>query len=236
MNAAARRVRKAAAKAGITPVTILYVRVSTDEQVDSGASLTEQEARLISHARNAGWEYVVIRDPGVSGKSLNRPGITEARQMLADGRADRLIAIALDRISRSVIDVSALMAESVEQGWSLVSVREVIDTGTPMGRAFVQIAAVFAELERGLIGERVKAGMAQRKHEGGHMGRHSTLDRASAERARELAATLSIPAVAAQMTTEGKWATPRGSIVWTASSVRNALRANLDPPPKHVRD
>jgi DNA invertase Pin-like site-specific DNA recombinase len=82
----------------------------------------------------------------------------------------------LDRISRSVSDVSGLMTRSVEEEWGLVCLRESIDTSTAMGRAFVQIAAVFAELERGLVSERTKAGMAQKKLEGSVFGKPSKLD------------------------------------------------------------
>ena len=133
------------------PLALGYIRVSSTEQIEAGASLDSQRAVLASKADIMGWDIEIIDgDAGISAKDITgRPALTIALARLAAGDADYLVAAALDRISRSVSDVSGLMTRSVEEEWGLVCLRESIDTSTAMGRAFVQIAAVFAELERG---------------------------------------------------------------------------------------
>ena len=160
------------------PLALGYIRVSSTEQIEAGASLDSQRAVLAGKAEVMGWDIEIIDgDAGISAKDITgRPALTTALARLAAGDADYLVAAALDRISRSVSDVSGLMSRSVEEEWGLVCLRESIDTSTAMGRAFVQIAAVFAELERGLVSERTKAGMAQKKLEGSVFGKPSKLD------------------------------------------------------------
>lgn len=217
-----------------------YLRVSTDEQAEDGASLAAQQSQLQNYADARGWYVVWLPDAGWSGKSLDRPGISEALTLLSAGQADVLLAVALDRISRNVGNVAALMEASLVERWSLVTLRESIDTGTAMGRAFVQIAAVFAELERGLIAERVKAGMAQKRDEGGHMGRRTALppDVINAIRQKRSAgvpyARIAAELTASNVPTPGRRKNDPGA-VWTVSSVQNALRVNPDPPSKRER-
>lgn len=218
-----------------------YLRVSTEEQADEGASLASQQSRLQAYADVRGWYVVWLSDPGWSGKSLDRPAITDALHYLATGRADVLLAVALDRISRNVGDVADLMEASLAEHWALVTLRESIDTSTAMGRAFVQIAAVFAELERGLIAERVKAGMAQKRAEGEHMGRRTAIPRAIVDRIRSQRA-VGVPygRIAAELNSEsvptpGRRRDAPGAF-WTRSSVQNACRVNPDPPRKPERN
>ena len=82
----------------------------------------------------------MARPHRVGHELAQRPALTAALHRLDDGDADVLLATALDRVSRSVYDVAALMRRSVDEDWLLVTLRDNIDTGTAMGRAFVQIA------------------------------------------------------------------------------------------------
>jgi len=210
-------------------IALAYLRVSTDEQADSGASLPAQRAQLQSYADSRGWYVVWVTDAGKSGKDLDRPGVQYALSELRAGHADVLLATALDRMSRNVADVATLMRDSLSQHWALVSVRESIDTSTAMGRAFVQIAAVFAELERGLIAERVRTGMAQKRAEGWHMGRRTALSpeviaRISADRH----AGIPWQHIADALSADGI-PTPTGNPVWSVSSVQSAFSVNPSP-------
>ena len=209
------------------PLALGYVRVSTDEQATNGGSLAGQETALRDYAERQGWDVEIVSEPGLSGKTLSaRPGITAALDRLARSEADHLLAIGLDRISRSVRDVADMMDRSVRERWGLVTLRENIDTTTPMGRAMVQMAAVMAELERGLISERTKAGMAAKRDAGGPApGRRPTLAalvpamRAAALRTDGMA----LSEIGATMRTEG-WQTSTGRDDWTEPSVRSALK------------
>lgn len=235
-----RRRRRAAART--RPLALLYTRVSTDEQAEDGASMAAQLAALQSFATIHGWDTQAIEDAGVSGKSLDRDGMRGALDMLTAGEADILAAVRLDRLSRDLHDISGLMKRSVDEEWALVTIHGSVDTSSAMGRAYVHMAGLFAELERGMIGERTKAGMAQRKLDGGHMGRHTALPLAVIERIRELRAgtsngngkPLSYPQIAQILTHEGV-PTATGCAAWGESSVRSALRVNPTPPPKKVR-
>jgi DNA invertase Pin-like site-specific DNA recombinase len=223
-----------------TLIALAYTRVSTDEQASDGASLASQGAALATYADLRGWSVVPVSDPGVSGKNLDRPGMTYALSELAAGNADVLLATALDRMSRNVADVAHLMQASLDQGWALVSVRESIDTSTAMGRAFVQIAAVFAELERGLIAERVKAGMTQKRLDREHMGRRTRIapwvlakihtHRDNGWSYAEIAQWLMVTGVPSP----GRYALSPGS-TWSVSSVQSALSVVPDPPAKGQR-
>lgn len=104
-------------------------------------------------------DLAVYEDEGFSGKNLDRP---QLRRMLQDMRADRpdcLVCYRLDRISRSVGDFAALIEQLNRWGVSFICIREKFDTGTPMGKAMMYIASVFAQLERETIAERVRDNM-----------------------------------------------------------------------------
>ena len=78
-----------------------YVRVSTEEQSDSGAGLEAQRRAIAAECKRRGWQLVeVIEDAGFSAKDLKRPGIREALRVLEEGDAKALVAAKLDRRSR----------------------------------------------------------------------------------------------------------------------------------------
>ena len=112
-----------------------YVRVSTDEQTSSGAGLEAQRAAILAECERRGWHLVeVIEDAGYSAKDLKRPGVQEALRVLDAGDASALVVAKLDRLSRSMIDFTALMATAQKQGWALVALDCAVDTTTPGGR------------------------------------------------------------------------------------------------------
>lgn len=104
-------------------------------------------------------DMTVYEDEGFSGKNLDRP---QFQKMMRDIRADKpdcLVCYRLDRISRNVSDFAALIESLNDQGIAFVCIREKFDTGTPMGKAMMYIASVFAQLERETIAERVRDNM-----------------------------------------------------------------------------
>src|SRR6478609_6184968 len=155
--------RKSRKPARVRPLALMYVRCSTAEQATTGATLAAQQAALATFAAAKGWVTELVSDPGISGKSIDRPGMNGAIQRLDAGDADILLAVRLDRLTRSNQDLLTLMDRSASNGWSMATTDGALDTSTAMGRAMAKMASVFAELERELIGERTKAGMAQRK-------------------------------------------------------------------------
>src|SRR4051794_28677833 len=91
------------------PRAIGYCRVSTGEQVNSGAGLDAQRAVLTQEAARRGWELQLVVEEGLSAKDLNRPALRKALLRLDAGEADVLMVSKLDRLSRSVKDFGGLL-------------------------------------------------------------------------------------------------------------------------------
>jgi len=150
---------------------ILYCRVSTDEQVETGASLDSQEKALVLEAMRRGFEFEVVREEGKSGKNIQgRDKLVEALDLLDKHKADVLMAVRLDRLSRSVSDVSSLMGRSKRKGWGIILSGEALDT-TATGKLKTHMEAVVSEYERDIISTRTREAMAQMKSEGVTFGR-----------------------------------------------------------------
>ncbi len=98
----------------------------------------------------------VFEDEGFSGKNLNRPMFKSMMDIELKNPFDLIIVYRLDRISRNVGDFSTLIDTLNGLHTSFISIKEQFDTSTPMGRAMMNIAAVFAQLERETIAERIK--------------------------------------------------------------------------------
>jgi DNA invertase Pin-like site-specific DNA recombinase len=139
---------------------------TTDQNVEM------QLAALREYAERRGWqvaaEYV---DHGSSGSREKRPALD---RLMADARRramDAVVVFRFDRFARSVSHLARALDEFRALGIEFVSLHEAIDTSTPMGRAMFHIAGAFAELEREIIRERVKAGLANAKRRGRKVGR-----------------------------------------------------------------
>jgi len=199
---------------------ILYCRVSTDEQVETGASLDAQENALVLEAMRRGYEFTVVREEARSGKSIvGRDKLVEALELLDKHQADVLMAVRLDRLGRSVSDVSALMGRSRRKGWGIILSGENLDT-TATGKLTTHIQAAAAEFERDLISTRTREGMQQRKSEGAVFGRVvETSFLPTYERVLAMFASgQSLNAIARTLNDEGV-ATAKGA-KWYASTVR----------------
>src|SRR4051794_460309 len=98
-----------------------YVRVSTNEQADSGIGLESQRAAIRIDCERRGWQLVALLEDAASGKSLDRrPGLARALELIErrDG-ADVLVVAKLDRLSRSLLDFASLMERARRKGWSI---------------------------------------------------------------------------------------------------------------------
>ncbi len=153
-----------------------YCRVSTEEQAVSGLGLAAQESAIRRECKRRGLPLLAVHtDAGLSAKNLARPALKAALDALDAGEGSVLMVAKLDRLTRSVHDATGLMAASERGRWGLVALDAPVDTTTPQGAAMAQVLAVFAELERRLIGERTKAALAVRRSQGARLGRPQTL-------------------------------------------------------------
>lgn len=143
-----------------------YIRVSTDEQAESGYSLAAQERAIRAYCETYGLELLGIEsDEGLSAKNLKRPGVHRA---LDHGVG--LVVWRLDRLTRSLRDLSVLL-EGPFSTRALHSVQERLDTTTATGRLVVNMLGSVAQWEREVISERTKAGMAEARRQGVRLGR-----------------------------------------------------------------
>jgi DNA invertase Pin-like site-specific DNA recombinase len=147
----------------------IYLRVSTSKQ-DTENQLRE----LIAVAERSGWEVVgIYEDVGISGaKGRNqRPGLDAMMKAVNAKEFDMVAAWSVDRLGRSLTDLLGILQELHEKGVDLFLHQQGLDTSTTAGKAMFQMLGVFAEFERGIIRERVNAGLARARAKGIKLGR-----------------------------------------------------------------
>ena len=153
----------------MTKRVALYLRVSTD-----GQTTKNQKLELEKIAKNRGWKIAaVFDDNGISG-AKGREYREQFDQLIKDatrGRFDIVAAWSVDRLGRSFKDLVAFLEELHGVGCDLYLHQQGVDTTTPAGKAMFQMLGVFAEFERSLIKERVKAGLQRAKAKGQRLGR-----------------------------------------------------------------
>jgi DNA invertase Pin-like site-specific DNA recombinase len=156
-----------------------YARVSTDDQ-----KAEMQHAALMKAGVD---RQNIFTDKGLSGGTINRPQLKRCLKALSAN--DTLIVWKLDRLSRNVRDFVIMADELKERGIKLNSLSEHLDPDTTLGRAMMQIAAIFAEMERSNIRERTRAGVTAAKARGVKFGRKAKLSPQQIDHARKLIAS-----------------------------------------------
>jgi DNA invertase Pin-like site-specific DNA recombinase len=150
----------------------IYSRVSTDYQTTEN-----QERELQAIAERIRWTVVkVYRDQGVSGAKSrqDRPAFDALCKDASRRQFDLIAAWSVDRLGRSLQDLVGFLTEIHALGVNLFLHQQGVDTTTPAGKALFQMMGVFAEFERAMIQERVKAGLQRAKAQGKVLGRPST--------------------------------------------------------------
>ena len=155
-----------------------YIRVSTEEQADSGLGLADQARKVRAAAELHGYDLVdILTDDGHSAKTLDRPGAAALLDLVDGGAVDCVIIAKLDRLTRSLRDIDNLLSTLArarradgDKGVSLVSAGESIDTSTATGRMLVNIIITVAQWEREVISERTSAAMGECRRQGRSMG------------------------------------------------------------------
>ena len=158
--------------ADLTKTAIGYVRVSTQEQAKEGVSLDAQRDKLRSYCKLNGIKLVdIVADEGISGSTLDRPGLQAALHMIRRGRANTLIVAKLDRLSRSLRDVCALMSDYfTDDRYHLLSVCGMVNTHSAAGRMLMMNLANYNQFERELISERTREALQHMKAQGIRLG------------------------------------------------------------------
>lgn len=159
-----------------TGIKLGYLRVSTGKQDESLQHDALDKAGVLKRNR--------YTDHGVSGMKTERPGLDA---LLADVQpGDTIVVYRLDRLGRSALHIAQLLADLTERGIYIESISDGLNSSTPMGRAMLQMASIFAEMERNIIAERTIAGLAAAKAQGRTGGRPRVADSKQARKAQTL--------------------------------------------------
>ena len=147
----------------------IYLRVSTDKQTTNN-----QRRELEAVAERSGWQVVeVYEDAGISGGKgrHQRPGLDAMMKAVNAKEFDMVATWSVDRLGRSLSDLLSILQALHEKGVGLFLYQQGLDTTTSAGKAMFQMLGVFAEFERGIIKERVNAGLARARANGVKLGR-----------------------------------------------------------------
>ena len=217
---------------------LAYCRVSTDEQARSGLGLDGQRRMIEEACAQRGWELVdVVVDAGESGKNMDRPGMRRVLEAIAAGDVDGVVVAKLDRLSRSLGDLLAVVEWLDNAQAVFVSLDLGMDTSTPAGRMMLHMLAVLAEFERERGRERTVDALAALRASGKPITRPSVVDHP------ELAARIvamraegkTLQAIADVLNAEGV-PTLRGGALWRPSSVTTAAGYRRRPAPRRAPD
>jgi len=161
----------------MTKRVAIYTRVSTDRQT------TDNQVRELREvAERAGWDVVSeYTDEAISGAKGRdrRPGLDALMKAVTRREVDLVMAWSVDRLGRSLQDLLSLLEDMHGAGCDLFLHQQGVDTTTPSGKAMFQMMGVFAEFERAMIRERVRAGLDRAKAQGKVLGRpkvHHTVE------------------------------------------------------------
>jgi DNA invertase Pin-like site-specific DNA recombinase len=158
--------------------TALYIRVSTQEQrTDS------QDQELRRYCRQRGWKNLSIYVDKICGAKTSRPELERLMQDIRAGTIERLVVYKLDRLGRSLTHLALILDELNRLQVPLIASSQGIDTSNddPAGRLQLGVLMAVAEFERGIIKERVNAGIAAAKTRGVKFGRPQTINGRAAE-------------------------------------------------------
>jgi DNA invertase Pin-like site-specific DNA recombinase len=168
----------------------------------------------------------MVEDAGFSAKTMTRPGMTKALELLGRGEAGGMVVAKLDRATRSTIDAANLLARSEREGWKLVALDLGLDPTTPAGELVATIMAAVAQWERRAIGVRTREALAVKRAQGTRLGRPTVLDAGVAARLVSLhEAGAGWSEIARRFNAEAI-PTAHGGARWHPSTVRAVVVAN----------
>ena len=150
-------------------IAAIYSRKSKFSE--KGESVENQVKMCEEYGKTIGIEkFIVYEDEGFSGGNIERPQFQKMMKDAKNKKFDYMICYRLDRVSRNVSDFTQTIEELKKYNVEFISIREQFDTSSPMGRAMMNVSAVFAQLERETIAERIKDNMMELSKTGRWLG------------------------------------------------------------------
>ena len=176
--------------------TAVYMRVSTSDQ-----KLDSQEKELRRCCQVRGWKNTTIYSDKKSGAATTRPALERLLQDMRAGKIERLVCYKLDRVGRSLTHLALIVDEMARLKVPLICTSQGIDTSesSTCGKFQLAVLMAVAEFERGIIRERVNAGLAAAKERGVQLGRPKTLEGRAPEIMRLKQAGNGVRAIARQL-------------------------------------
>ena len=190
---------------------------------------------IAATCKGSGWKLLkIVRDREV-GPSLERPALGYALKQIANGHAEGLVVSNLQRLSRSIVDLGALMAWFREAQAALIALDLDIDTSTPRGRCVANTLIALSEREQKRIAHRTQQLLADASADGHQNGRPAVkYDRELRERIETMrAANMTMQAIADRLNADGV-PTLRGGREWRPSSIQAALGYRRPSPGDHL--
>ena len=151
----------------------LYVRVST---ADKGQDPELQLSPLRKYAEARGWEATEYLDIGVSGANAQRPALSRLLEDTRKRKIDGVLVWKLDRLGRDLRALLDYLEEFRVLGIQFCSLTESMDFSTPSGKMMAKLVGFFAEYERDLLRERIRAGLDNARNKGRRLGRRPIFD------------------------------------------------------------
>jgi DNA invertase Pin-like site-specific DNA recombinase len=195
-----------------------------------------QRRALAAACRRRGWQPLEADEQaGLAAEDVNRSGVEETLRLLEAGQANALIAAKHDLLSRSLLDISALLASAHRQGWTLVALDYSLDTTPPAGEPLANLLASFAPFERRLLSQQIRQALARKRAEGVRLGRPPTMSPYAIERIkRERAAGHSLAAIANGLNTD-RIPTAQGGHRWHPATISYTLTRTHQHPSSPTR-
>ena len=147
-------------------ITAIYARVSTDDQTTDN-----QVFELEKVAKRMGWDIGEVYTDIISGAKSKRPELDRLMGSVIRKEVDIIMVWSVDRLGRSLQHLTTLLSDIHSKGVDLYLHQQGIDTTTPSGKMMFQMCGVFAEFERSMVQERVKAGLERARANGKRLGR-----------------------------------------------------------------
>ena len=146
----------------------IYTRVSTIEQAEEGYSLAAQLRTLTKLCNNHKYTVTAVyTDEGISGKDIkHRPQMCALMDAVRRDEVDIIVIWALSRLTRSVADLYGIWGVCVKHNCDILSATEAFDTSTSVGRAMMGMLGIFAQMEREITADRVRAALEERARDG----------------------------------------------------------------------
>jgi DNA invertase Pin-like site-specific DNA recombinase len=201
---------------------VAYIRVSTDEQGESGLGIEARRGIIERWAAENGHTIDLWEEEIMSSRKV-RPALERALLHAQGPAFDGLVTVELDRIGRSTAEVAGIIEDAVKRGWTLVSLKPNVDMTDHFGRAMAQMACVFAELERAMISARTKQAMAAKRARGERLGAEPSVDPRAVEITRRMHARgMSRRRIAERLEREGIPTVKGGP--WNHGTVQRIIR------------